>query len=48
MKLKNKLHNHPKMEEQLGLDKDHVIIDSVLYAELLVIFSEYGEFVHLK
>jgi len=46
MKLKNRLHNHPKMEEQLGLDKEHVIIDSKLYGELLLIFSEFGEFVY--
>ncbi len=40
IKIKNKmnkgtmfLHNHPKMEEKLGLDKDHVIVDRGAWEE---------------
>lgn len=30
-----KLHNHPSMEMELGIDKDHVIIDRNTYDRLL-------------
>lgn len=30
-----KFHNHPKMEDKLNVDKDHVIIDRDLFEALL-------------
>ena len=38
--MKNRIHSHPKMEQQLGLDDNHVIIDRELYHELVVLNSE--------
>ena len=38
--MNNPVHNHPKMEERLGLDEDHVIIDKELYHEFLILSSE--------
>lgn len=35
--MENKIHSHPKLEEKLGLDKEHVIIDRELYHEILVL-----------
>jgi len=40
MKLDNRVHNHPILEREKGLDENHVIIDKELYLELL---AEVGD-----
>ena len=37
--MKNRMHNHPKMEKELRVSEDHVIIDRELYWELVKRFG---------
>ena len=39
--MKNRIHNHPKMEKELGVNESHVIIDRELFSELLRRFGDY-------
>ena len=38
--MKQPIHSHPKLEQSLGLDECHVIIDRELYYEMVILNSK--------
>jgi hypothetical protein len=41
----NYLHMHPHLEEKLGIEEDHVIVDKKDWLEIVKFFNDHPQFI---